>query len=183
MPSHDAFDVFETWRVAEVGGRLLGPVLPAFFTAVLEPPGEAPRIYALALGLSLEQRGDLLEGDAKILAEAVQVAALHALDDATEFFRRDLIQGVDIERDGLRQVVPDFVHRPVVDGLDVLVVGDVELDGTRFSGPQRANVLEVRRRTLDDLQVRELRMLASRLDYGRERDDRVFGATANDGEI
>lgn len=84
---------------------------------VLEPVAERVGIEPFGSRLSLEERPDLCEGYAHVLGqpeENVEIPAQRTLDDAARLLGPDLINGTDVERNGVGQVWPYVASVPAV---------------------------------------------------------------------
>lgn len=131
MATDDAHDVVKAGRVGQVLAHLGAPSLAVAFYAVFEPRGEGAGVDVLGPSFALEERSDLGDRQGGVLGEpeqVVEVAALHALDETAQLLGPDLLDGVDGEGNGTGEVWPDPEDGPFLDGLDVLVGGEVELD-------------------------------------------------------
>jgi hypothetical protein len=87
----------------------------------------------------LKERSDVGDRQSGVLGQpeqVVEVSALHALDDAAELLGSDLLDGVDGEGNTAGEIGPDVELGPVLDRLDVLVGGEVDLDRARPGGPE-----------------------------------------------
>ena len=146
MATDDADDVVKAGRVGQVPAHLGAPSLAVAFYGS-EPRGEGAGVDVLGPSFALEERSDLGDRQGGVLGEpeqVVEVAALHTLDETAQLLGPDLLDGVDGEGNGTGEVWPDPEDGPFLDGLDVLVGGEVELDLARPGGAKWAEVRDGR---------------------------------------
>lgn len=134
MAADDAADLLEAGWIGEVFVHLGGPPLGVSRNAVTEPLGEGLGVEVSKPSLAFEELSDVSDDQLGVLGQSVQVvevAALHALDNASELLGSDLRDWVGGEGNGVGEVWPDGELGPFLDGLDLLVGSQVKLDLAR----------------------------------------------------
>src|ERR1017187_2453094 len=131
-----------------------------FFEALTEDAG----IEVLRPRLPFEKGSNLYQVDAECVdqfKEIEQVTALTALRHAAELLRCDLVQWVDVERNALGKVIPDRPNTQLLDSLDELVGGNVDLELARLARSQGTDVSKHWARVVTQAEHRESSVIPS----------------------
>lgn len=144
MPTNNTYHLVESRWIGKLVGHLSTPSAFVSIDPIGELVSERARIQALCHRLLLEQRAHLTEGHSHVLYEpkdVVEISTLHTLDHAAQFLCRDLVDGVDGERDSIGEIRPDAVeNRVLLHRSHHFGLGNIQFEKTRLVGLLRPDV-------------------------------------------